>query len=182
MNNQYPYNNQYQQPMQQYYGQSPATKQKKDSFLSKNLFSLLICAGGIASIIIGIAAIATCGTIYAHVGSTDAVLSTANGSNTTIHGGLSPVVSLIFAILALLLGAGATVFGIIYGNKQASKGNSRGTSTVIGVAAGIAGVILCVFAIATTSCSTCSYCSEKKVTQDQVNQRNELMNQYNSLR
>lgn len=168
--------------MQQYYGQSPATKQKKDSFLSKNLFSLLICAGGIASIIIGIAAIATCGTIYAEIGASQAVAPKATGVNRTIHGGLSPVVSLIFAILALLLGAGATVFGIIYGNKQASKGNSRGTSTVIGVAAGIAGVMLCIFAIATASCSTCSYCSEKKMYQELESRITEQTNQYNSLR
>lgn len=173
MNNQYPYNNQYQQPMQQYYGQSPMAK--KDSFLSKNLFSLLICAGGIASVIIGIAAIATCGTPYGEVAANGAVQSTITGSTVKINGGFSPVVSLIFAILALLLGAAATVFGVIYGSKQASKGSSKGLATVIGIAAGMAGVILCVFAIAATSCSTASYCSEKKYYQDQVDQYNSRM-------
>lgn len=172
MNNQYPYNNQYpQQPMQQYYGQAPAGKPKKDSFLSRNLFPLLICIAGIASIIIGIAALAVCGNVYAEYGVSDEVMSYNARGNSKIEGGFSPVVSLIFSILALLLGAAATVFGVIYGSKQASKGKSKGASTVIGIAAGLAGVILCIFAITASSCSTCSYCSEKKHNEDVYSSR-----------
>ncbi len=151
--------------MQQYYGQTPA-KPKKDTFLRRNLFPLIICTAGIASIIIGIAALATCGNVYAEFGVGDEVMAHNARGGTKVEGGFSPVVSMIFSILALLLGAASTVFGIIYGSKQAAKGTSKGASTILGIAAGIAGVILCIFALTASSCSTASYCSEKKHNQE----------------
>lgn len=141
--------------------QAPVVKQ--DNSLMEWLKPLIVCGAGISGIALGIASLAAAGNIYGTIGTAEKTIP----SSTNITAGPSPVISLIMAILALILGAAAVVLGILFGNQAASQGKPRGTGLTIGTACGIAAVVVCLFALFFTGCATCSYCSIKDYVDDQ---------------
>ena len=164
MNNPYP-NNQYpapQQPVQQAYAPQPYAPQpfvpREKGFLGTNLMGIIVCALGIAGVAFGIASLAVCGNEFGarFAGSTDAAIAAAS-----LVSGPAPAFGLVMCILAFLFSAGAAVLGLIFGNKLAEEGSPKGVALKVGTVFGFVGVLIFVFAIFVTSCSTCSYCSMK---------------------
>lgn len=145
------------QPVNQpVYQQPVARPEKQDPSFKEWLLSLIVCGAGIGGIALGIASMVVASNTYGAIGAAGDYASKAD-----IQAGPPPVIALIMAIIALCLGAGAVVLGILFGNKAASQGKPRGAGLTIGTACGIAAVIVCIFAMFITSCSTCSYCSIK---------------------
>ncbi len=138
MNNQNPYNQQPQQPQYQQPYQPPmapqAPRAPKAPLFNNDMLSILACTASVVGF----------GMSLLVVGATG-----------------MPVYSLILTIVAFLLSAGGCFLSFILGNKRIRSGAPRGTVATLGIIFGLAGFILCIFAIFVTGCATCNYCKLK---------------------
>lgn len=160
--------------------QAPVVKQEKS--LMEWLISVLVCACGIGGIALGIASIAAADNLYGVIGTTDKYSQASTTlSYLGIDSGPSPTVAVIMAVIALCLGIGAAVLGILFGSKACSKGKPRSTALTIGTACGIAAIIVCIFALFITGCTANSYCSVQNGL-DKVDNLTNSTQPYNYLR